>query len=188
MEGRRWDRGKPRTIFRIVVAWTNFVSIDVKKKKKKKKGNNIGRDVSGARVPKIILFDLLRRAEHRCFALTSLNSIVKCNYIFDQLGSMFSIVLLFFSLSLSLSLSLSVCITLILARWYLITFSINVKMYVGCCLFSNRWKGFFASWMEGRFFLFFYVFVSSFQWDWICEFNYGMDGEFIYIYILDNIN
>lgn len=57
--------------------------------------------MSGARVPKIILFDLLCSAEplFRIIALTSLNSIVKCNYIFDQLGSMFSVVLLFFFFS-----------------------------------------------------------------------------------------
>lgn len=168
MEGRYRGGGieeKPRTIFRIIT-WTRFDRC---------KKNNIWRDVSGARVPKIILFDLLCSAEplFRIIALTSLNSIVKCNYIFDQLGSMFSVVLLFFFF-----FSPPVYVTLILARafpvlWYLITFSINVKMYVAACVvcFSNRWKGFFASWIKGFFFRSSFLDLN----DWICEFNYGMD-------------
>lgn len=55
--------------------------------------------------PKLFyLIDLLQSGVHTVvshYCITSLNSIVKCNCIFDQLGSMFSIVLLFFSLSLS---------------------------------------------------------------------------------------
>lgn len=166
MEGRYRGGGieeKPRTIFRIIT-WTRFDRC---------KKNNIWRDVSGARVPKIILFDLLCSAEplFRIIALTSLNSIVKCNYIFDQLGSMFSVVLLFFFF-------LSPCLRYVnscsrVSLWYLITFSINVKMYVAACVvcFSNRWKGFFASWIKGFFFRSSFLDLN----DWICEFNYGMD-------------
>lgn len=134
--------------------------------------------MSGARVPKIILFDLLCSAEplFRIIALTSLNSIVKCNYIFDQLGSMFSVVLLFFFFFSPCLRYVNSCSRVSL--WYLITFSINVKMYVAACVvcFSNRWKGFFASWIKG-FFLGLRFLI------WMIEFvNLIMEWINIYIY------